>query len=36
MGRNDSKAQQEKKKNNTAPKAAQGNPKLTGPDRPST
>jgi len=35
MGRNNSKEQDNKKKN-TAPKAGQGNPKLSGPDRPST
>lgn len=36
MGKNNSKAQEEKKKNNTATKAGEGNPKLTGPDRPAT
>lgn len=36
VGRNDSKAQEQKKKNNTTIKAGQGNPKLSGPDRPST
>ncbi len=36
MGRNDSKAQELKKKKNTTTKAGQGNPKLSGPDRPST
>ncbi len=36
--KNDSKAQEEKKKNNsgTSSVGAQGNPKLSGPDRPST
>lgn len=38
MGRNDSKEQQNKqRKNANSPaRSAEGNPKLTGPDRPAT